>query len=49
MAIYFKNTKKDFIRRGKIEEDYTNTNVCRICAKNFESDKVRDHCHLTGN
>ena len=30
------------------EEDYRNNNVCRFCEKNIESDKVRDHCHLTG-
>ena len=48
MAIYCKNTKKDFIMRGKIKEDYTITNVCRKCEKNIESDKFRDHCHLTG-
>ena len=23
-------------------------NFCRFCEKNIESDKVRDHCHLTG-
>ena len=31
------------------EEDYKNDNICRFCEKNIESDKVRDHCHLTGN
>ena len=30
------------------EEDYKNNNICRFCEKNIESDKVRDHCHLTG-
>ena len=30
------------------EEDYRINNICRFCEKNFESDKVRDHCHLTG-
>ena len=33
-----------------IEEDdevYRNNNICRICEKKL-SDKVRDHCHLTG-
>ena len=30
------------------EEDYKNKNICRFCDKNIESDKVRDHCHLTG-
>ena len=32
----------------KDEEDYKNNNICRFCGKNIESDKVRDHCHLTG-
>ena len=30
------------------EEDYRSNNICRFCEKNIESDKVRDHCHLTG-
>ena len=32
------------------EEDYRNTNIFRLCEKKikFESDKVKDHCHLTG-
>ena len=29
-------------------EDFINNNICRLCEKNFECDKVRDHCHLTG-
>ena len=29
----------------KDEEDYKNNNICRF----IECDKVRDHCHLTGN
>ena len=29
------------------EEEYR-YNICRFCEKNFEFDKVRDHCHLTG-
>ena len=49
MAFYFKNTKKDIIMKQKDEEDFRNTNICRFCEKNIESDKVRDHCHLTGN
>ena len=32
----------------KVEEGYRNNNICRFCEKNIESDKVRDHCHLTG-
>ena len=29
------------------EEDYKNNNIRRFYEKNIESDKVRDHCHLT--
>ena len=46
MAFYFKNTNKDIVMKD--EEDYKNNNVCRFCEKFIESDKVRDHCHLTG-
>ena len=48
MAFYFKNTKKDIIMTKEDEEKYKNNNICRFCEKNIESDKVRDHCHLTG-
>ena len=48
MAVYFKNTKKDIIMKQEDEEDYKKNNICRFCEKNIESDKVRDHCHLTG-
>ena len=30
------------------EEQFKNNVICRFCEKNIESDKVRDHCHLTG-
>ena len=48
MASYFKNTKKDINMKQKDEEDYRNDNICRFCEKEILSDKVRDHCHLTG-
>ena len=48
MAFYFKKTKKDIILTEKDEEDYRNDNICRFCEKEILSDKVRDHCHLTG-
>ena len=31
------------------EEDCRNNNICRFCENGILSDKVRDHCHLTGN
>ena len=30
------------------EEDFKNNNICRFCEKEMLSDKVRDHCYLTG-
>ena len=48
MAFYFKNTKKDIIMTKENEEDFKNKNICRFCEKEIISDKVRDHCHLTG-
>ena len=48
MAFYFKNTNEDIIMTEENEEDFRNDNICRFCEKNIESDKVRDHCHLTG-
>ena len=47
MAFYFKNTKEIIVITQEDEEDYRNNNICRFCEKNIESDKVRDHCHLT--
>ena len=48
MAFYFKNTKKNIIMTQDDEEDLKKNNVCRFCEKFIESDKVRDHCLLTG-
>ena len=48
MAFYFKETKKDIIMSKENEEAFKNNNICRFCEKNIESDKVPDHCHLTG-
>ena len=47
MAFYFKDTKKDIFMIQEDEEEYRTNNICRFCEKNIESDKVRDHCHLT--
>ena len=48
MAFYFKNTKKDIIMTEEAEEHYKYNNICPFCEKIIESDKVRDHCQLTG-
>ena len=48
MAFYFKNTNKDIIITQESEKDYKNNNICRFCEKEIITDKVRDHCHLTG-
>ena len=48
MIFYFKNTRKGIIMKQEDEEDFKNNNNCRFRERNIESDKVRDHCHLTG-
>ena len=48
MTLYFKETKKDIIMKQEDEEDFTKNNLRRFCEKEILSDKVRDHCHLTG-
>ena len=48
MAFYFKEIKKDIIMTQEDEEDFKNNSICRFCEKEILSDKVRDHCHLTG-
>ena len=41
--------KKTMIPLTKEEEDNHNKeNTCYICKKDFNNDKVRDHCHFTG-
>ena len=48
MAFYFKKTNKDIIMTKKDAENFESKDICRFCEKNIESDKVRDHCQLTG-
>ena len=41
--------KKNLTPLTKEEEDnYNKENICHICEKEFNNDKVRDHCHFTG-
>ena len=48
MAGFFKNIKKDIVMTEDDEKNYRTKNICRFCEKEIISDKVRDHCHLTG-
>ena len=48
MTFYFKNTEKDIIMTQEDDENYRKNNIFRFCEKHIESDKVRDHCQLTG-
>ena len=49
MAFFFKNTNKDIFITQEDNEAFDRNNTCRLCEKEKISDKVRDHCHLTGN
>ena len=48
MAVCFKNTNNDIIRTKENEEYYRNKSICRFFERKISSDKLRDHCHLTG-
>ena len=48
MNFWLKNTRRDINMTQEDKEDFEKTNICRFLEKNIESDKVRDHCHLTG-
>ena len=30
------------------EEQFQSSNICWICKKLIDDEKVRDHCHITG-
>ena len=48
IKLFFKHTKKDIIMTEKDEEHYGIHNISRFREKEVGSDKVKDHCHLTG-
>ena len=39
---------KDLIMTNEDEEIYENLHICWICKEELSTDKVRDHCHVTG-
>ena len=32
----------------EVKDNYNKENISHICKKEFNNDKVRDHCHFTG-
>ena len=45
-------TKKYFNKRlimtSEDKKIYNNSHICRVCKEELNTDKVRDHCHVTG-
>ena len=39
---------KELIMTTQDEEIYNNSQICWICNEELNTDKVRDHCHITG-
>ena len=48
MALFFKKTKKGMIMTEEDEKVFENITIRRFCEKEIIDNKVRDHCHLTG-
>ena len=40
--------KKRLITTNEDEEIYNNSPICWICKQELNTDKVKDHCHVTG-
>ena len=47
-AFDFKNTEKDIIMTQEDKEVFDKISNCRFCEKEIISDKIRDHCHISG-
>ena len=48
MNFWFDKTNKDIIMTEENKQDFENDNIRRYCEKYIETNKIRDHCHLTG-
>ena len=48
MALYFKNTNEDIILTEQDEKHYRDNKIFRFSEREIISDKLTDHCHLTG-
>ena len=42
-------TQKLMLLTATESQSFTNATICHIYTKPLEDDKVRDHCHITGN
>ena len=47
-SIIKKHFNKNLIISVEEEEQFEKTEICWVCNKLIENDKVRDHCHITG-
>ena len=45
MKKYF---NKNLVMPDEEEEEFERSNVCWICGKLIDDNKVRDHCHIIG-
>ena len=48
MNFFLKHTVRDVLLTEKVDEKYRNTNICRFRGNGITSNKIRDHCQLTG-
>ena len=45
-----KHFNKNLVMTAEENEEFERSNICWICGKLIENeDKVKDHCHITGN
>ena len=43
-----KHFNRNLIMTKEENEQFQSNNICWICEKLIDDEKVRDHCHLTG-
>ena len=46
--VIYQHFNKKLIMTNEDEEIYENSHTCWICKQELNTDKVRDHCHVTG-
>ena len=43
-----KHFNRNLIMNKEENEQFQSNNICWICEKLIDDEKVRDHCHMTG-